>query len=90
MSEEFGPWITHDGAGRPVAPGTIVMVEVECITGLVKQTVQPAGSAPVSAWVWSAFGASSVWRVLRYRIKKPRGLTILEEVANSVREPVDA
>lgn len=87
LTNEFGPWVKHDGLGRPVSAGTVVEVEVECITGLVKRSIGMAGNGGGSAWDWSAFGDSTPWRVLKYRVRKPRGIDILELL---VADPLEA
>lgn len=76
MADEWGPWIEHDDGGVPagVYPTTIVMVDFgDAIVG------------PIAA-------GDGDWHcphdpVLRYRIRKPKGLTILEEIIADIPAP---
>ena len=78
---EWGPWIEHDGNGCP-CKGMFVHVvfqdehEWECI----------AGSFGGQSWDWT----TGCTRIVRYRIRKPRGLTILEDLLENLPESVDA
>ncbi len=95
MSEEWGPWIEHDGGPCPVPVGTICHAiyrspEYDLSLWLKDHpNVIDVGSDWVIAF---AIGNSSVWAryVVRYRIRKPRGLTILEELLVNLPERVDA
>lgn len=92
MSEEWGPWIEHDGNGCPCR-GQIVMVEFD--TGEVagpavagcKFSAYPG--IPDGSWRWSNADIFRIYRILRYRIRKPRGLTILESILADLPEKVD-
>lgn len=92
MSEEWGPWIEHDGKGCP------------CLGMYVHRIADKPGYNPelgrsvtelvgivehVGPWIW---GNPMYVRVLRYRIRKPRGLTILEKLIADIPQPakVDA
>ena len=90
MGDEWGPWIEHDGLGVP-----------ECVVGVVCQAV--AGNGMVveairrgppgpgrNSWTWPYADEAMVQRIIRYRTRKPRGLTIIEEIAQGIREPEDA
>lgn len=64
--------------------------------GTVKVCVASGGGSwiygdpdDMSTWSPTARGGRAV-PIIRYRIRKPKGLTMLEEVARGVREPVDA
>lgn len=100
MTEQWGPWIAHDGAApRGCRRGDVVWFQFYC--GQVDRSPDPLTlSAP--NWFWrrrkvrTGLFRSEVVPVcddpdyspiLRYRIKKPRGLTLLEEIARGVREP---
>ena len=80
--EECGPWIPHDGCGCPLPPGTIV--EVMCVDGfgLTMRHVSHVTGDPVSSWNWRF--APRLRRIVRYREKKPRGLTMLEECLRKI------
>lgn len=96
--EEWGPWIEHDGRGCPVPKGTlgeaelrdrrVVFFMAQCGTtnGGPGTKSQIAGSA----WSWGSSGPDyEECEVVRYRIRKPRGLTILENAMREI-ERVDA
>lgn len=94
MSEEWGPWIEHDGKGCPVKSGTIVMAECEGPIGIFR-IVEAQALANGEGWDWSLFGAIMLdgtlnSRVIRYRIRKPRGLIILEKIIADLPEEVVA
>jgi len=92
MSDEWGPWIEHDGKGCPCL-GMWAQTErygknfVHFSTD--GRILEPAN------WDWSRFGerlpcGTVVSKILRYRIRKPRGLTILESLLADLPERVDA
>lgn len=81
MSEEWGPWIEHDGKGCPCV-GALVNVQwcdSEYTTGI-------AGSAGGSGW---DVQKEPLMYVVRYRIRKPKGLTMLERVARDATAPIE-
>lgn len=96
--EEWGPWIEHDGSGCPVPMGYYVQCETKRpITGL------PPNYRKVSERIFEGrIGKHKLgendnswnWRkgnwIIRYRIRKPRGLTILESLLTDLPERVDA
>ena len=96
MTEEWGPWIDHDGTCCPVAAGTFV--EVRWQDGVVAKFIVPAevvALAPemTSCWHWAMWD----WRLLRthafvveYRIRRPRGMAVLACVLSDLPEQVDA
>lgn len=101
MSEEWGPWIEHDGKGQPVPTGTVGEAELRCgrvapfCAGLGSTRAGPYSPPKnyhgTSAWHWG--GKPRVYvgdEVIRYRIRKPRGLTILEGLLENMPEEVDA
>ena len=92
MSEEWGPWVEHDGGTCPVPVGTIVHLQYE---------------EPVPRWVAASYscewqpdgtiiaviliGSDQHWirtpdliTVLRYRVRKPKGLAICEHILRRV------
>jgi len=81
---EWGPWVTYGGDLSTVPRGMFVEAEAECVTGLIKLASGMAGGSVNSAWDWSAFGRRSVWRVLRYRVRKPRALRQLQEMIREI------
>lgn len=92
MSDEWGPWIEHDGRGCPVPTGTVVQgvgrdgsVEVWA-AGMV--AIHPNGLR--DGWSWRGSHFEHPLDVMRYRIRKPRGLLILESLLADLPEQVDA
>lgn len=99
MSDEWGPWIEHDGKGCPCR-GQIAHVVLKNANGVLMHGTDRRGRyvAP-GEWVGLVsppdHGGSWTWGngynpVLRYRIRKPRGLTILEGLLENLPEGVDA
>jgi len=100
MSEEWGPWIEHDGKGCPCPGNFVEMVVVHARFRVVTQTVLReweakycgvAGQNGGGSWNWANY--PELAKVVRYRIRKPRGMEILEEVLAKLpapKEPVDA
>lgn len=84
MSNEWGPWIEHDGKGCPCV-GQYVHVVVVNSYGFEKETFVIAGSQGGKSWDWR--NAPKYTRIIRYRIHKPRGLTILENLIADLPAP---
>ena len=94
MSDDvWGPWVDHDGMGCPCEGQ---YVQVECADGELTEGV--AGSKCrsegvnvhrgfLSAWYWPN-GTAEGKRIVRYRIRKPRGLAILQELIENLPAPV--
>lgn len=91
MSDEWGPWIEHDGKGCPCVGMFVHRIYerpgLDVKDGVVKSEkigfVRNSGSGN---WHWVRGYAP----VIRYRIRKPRGLTILESILADLPEKVDA
>lgn len=89
MSEEWGPWIEHDGSGVPVPRGTVC--HVVWLDG--DEAVEPIGGS--RCWKWSSYDRKG-WSdetyvpIIRYRIRKPLGLTILEGLLENLPDEVPA
>ncbi len=100
MTDQWGPWIDHDGAGCPVAIGTLGEMTGEShalsVYGSNVTTVYGDLSTAGQAWDWSQFGRPSlagngaVGKVLRYRVQRPRGLQILDAIIADLPVEVDA
>lgn len=95
MSDEWGPWIEHDGRGCPCV-GQYVHVRYKNPAGLFigpngELDADRAGAVGVASgspsWAWAPH-----WNpIIRYRIRKPRALKQLREIArNPERELEDA
>jgi len=87
MTDEWGPWIEHDGRGCPCL-GKVV----EAIDRRGFRDVFIAGTVlgmfavyidAVSAWTWSGHSDD----IILYRIRKPRGLTICEGILAGIKKP---
>ena len=90
MSEDqWGPWIEHDGKGCPcgIVAGDYMQAEYrdgELHAGRVNDATICAPN-----WIWpKPSGREFATDCIRYRIRKPRGLTILERVAQDVTAPI--
>lgn len=87
--EEWGPWIEHDGNGYPQS---VIghYVEGECAENWDHSRIVWRGASIVTgrfaatSWHWGKNGFTDV---IRYRIRKPRGLSILEQIARDVEAP---
>ena len=105
MSEEWGPWIEHDGSGCPCLGAYVQTVRAHKFGRFGPGgSVVPLGNgtALVEGWIrepanwdWSMFGktlpnGTVATKVLSYRIRKPKGLTILEGLLTNLPEEVDA
>lgn len=87
MSDEWGPWIEHDGKGCPCV-GDWVRAELRCGSELEGRAGSECSAAgiptyhPESRWMWTHYPRDG--EIIRYRIRKPRGLTILHEILREV------
>ena len=90
MSDEWGDWHAHDGNRCPLPDGTYVQA-VEADDGSFEGIVEkrPTRFGEVNVWDWADCAAQSVWeyRVIAYRIRKPRGLVILETLLADLPAP---
>lgn len=90
MADNWGPWIEHNGKGCP------------CV-GMVAEVVFAYDKLPMcyvvrggASWFWLSpdIRGTSITRcgrlanpIVRYRIRKPRGMAILESILADVTEP---
>lgn len=82
MTEEWGPWIEHDGKGCPCV-GMMVEVVRRYISGDEDAAIGIA-YLPAQSWDW---GNAPKWaRILRYRIRKPKGMSVLEGILKDVED----
>lgn len=90
MDDQWGPWIEHDLGGCPVQDGQIVEIHCRYDVDLEDQGIVTMGR-DYSTHYWSMADLTAVaWLkktgerlgILRYRVRKPRGLTLLENIAN--------
>lgn len=88
MSEEWGPWIEHDGRGCPpeICVGKFMQAKYrngKLHGGLIRSTILNAPN-----WFWpKRSGKIFDTDCMEYRIRKPKGLTILEEIAQGIKQP---
>ncbi len=87
MAEEWGPWIEHDGKTVPVPVGTVCWV----LNGKGREgslRVEDHG-VPEDCFIWGSL-APQWWdhRILSYRIRRPRALLQLIEIAANLPAPV--
>ncbi|QLB38273.1 hypothetical protein phiGT1_61 [Sulfitobacter phage phiGT1] len=83
--ENWGPWIEHDGNPSPLPEGIWVDVKF-------RAPPEPYQFNPFNN---GAFSQDIVWHwadenddVLRYRTRKPLGLTMLEAIASDTTTPI--
>jgi hypothetical protein len=79
MSDEWGPWIDHDGNGYPVQAGTLVQA-INRVGSIYSARVMHQNPS-FNAWDWSSCPNWPSFHVMRYRTRNPRGLIILQEIA---------
>lgn len=88
MSDEFGPWTPYRGEG--FLPGVKIGMIVQ-IKGVIDG--EPVTSEPRvvdDQIMFSRIVIGPGEELWAYRIKKPRGLTILQGIARDVTVPEDA
>lgn len=107
MSEEWGPWIEHDGASVSgmIPQGAVLNILSINTGGITAGDIDgPIGlEFPGFFWRWkrvkTGWFRSEVRRVcddpsyapvVLYRIRKPRGMTILENLLADLPEKVDS
>ena len=80
-SEEWGPWIEHDGRGYPSdVIGAFCQVFAICRNRGEFGPCEPfkCMGRYVCGGSWNWDNHPGTTKITRYRIRKPRGLTILE------------
>lgn len=82
---EWGPWIEHDGRKFPYGEMVPVIVEIQTEVPDESKIVEGHSGDCMGAWLRVILGRPYI---LRYRIRKPKGLTILRDILREVeREP---
>lgn len=94
MSEEWGPWIDHDGKGCPCV-GQFFHGELDIrsyrdenprvsVLSNGKEVMGFAGGG--ASWFWDGWPEP---KIIRYRIRKPRALSQLQQMIRELEgEPV--
>lgn len=87
----WGPWIEHDHSGIPVPVGTIVHRVFEMpVNFMFGEAVKNPTDEHISriepneflSWFGGgSFGRHKIPAIIRYRVRKPAGLTALERIA---------
>ena len=92
MSEEWGPWIEHDGARIPTEfrVGDVVQLLSENNETGNLDLSPPKVVLPEDFVRYNWFWGESSHDVLRYRVRKPRALLDLIEMVENLPEQVDA
>ena len=91
MSDEWGPWVEHDGKGCPVGAGIRLRVRWQ---DLETTFYEEGWSHDLldEAWDWSCFGhvnrnGQVIGRILAYSIRKPRALQQLIDLVENLPAP---
>ena len=84
QQDEWGPWIDHDGRGCPVV-GMVIEFHCKFYGGEEEKHIGRVSRRFASSMVWRSPHA---FDFLRYRIRKPRGMAILEQALQA--QEVDA
>lgn len=90
MADNWGPWLDHNGHGCPCR-GQYVRMQFERIAlhpnGKESDEAEGiAGEHGGDSWDWTKPGCN----IIRYRIRKPRGMVVLERLTANLPEKVDA
>ena len=87
--EEWGPWIEHDGKGCPCVGQVVQVATVVNLLG--EEKTHPAMTAMGGpSWHWAKTCLPpNVWQhIIRYRIRRPKGMAILENLIADLPAPV--
>lgn len=103
MSDDlWGPWIDHDGKGCPCRGAMVESVDacgvamihiaggisVDPVTGELRASYVNEASCDLWDWAECASWRRYDARIVRYRVKRPRGLTILKKLIENLPAPV--
>lgn len=83
---EWGPWIEHDGKGCQVPVG--IICETQHQDG--SSDIGPSCGHNNSGWSWYVVVTLGrpQWKVIRYRVRKPRALKQLRDMVENLPAPV--
>lgn len=88
MADQWGPWIEHDGRGCPDVVGLMLEVKVARDADLPPAEAGDCDSSFSRPWLWALMPWP--YRVVAYRIRKPRGMVVLESLLADLPERVGA
>lgn len=86
MDEEWGPWIEHDGSGCPCVGEFTHVVYVDLVE---EKGISKGGES----WYWCDVSDTNGWShdgiyyytpITHYRIRKPKGMAILNAILREV------
>jgi hypothetical protein len=81
-------WITHDGKGCPCV-GWMVQARWKSSDGTLRATASDGMETFIAeggkSWYWGKIGYAPI---ILYRVRKPKGLTMLEELLEKLPETV--
>lgn len=88
---EWGPWIKHDGKGCQCVGQMVEAVVLVNRLGDLKN-IGPFIAKGRESWTWKLhrLPVNEFARIIRYRIRKQRGMTILESLLENLPQEVDA
>jgi hypothetical protein len=91
MSDEWGPWVEHDGKGCPVEDGIRMLIRWEDCFRVFEEEVW-SQELLAEAWDWSCFlhvdlSGHVIGRILAYRTRKPRALQQLIDLVENLPVP---
>jgi len=92
VSGEWGPWVEHDGKGCPCV-GLWVKAVLEGVPGRFFEAEGEAADEGCWRWVnWHSVAPDALRtsRLIRYRIRKPKGMAVLEGILAGLRDGIDA
>ena len=95
MDEEWGPWIDHDGKSCPWGQVVRAVFRYSCGREELRGPFV-AGNMGGTSWFWGDYLNRDSWSssaggklstpAIRYQIKKPKGLSLLEEILAEVKD----
>lgn len=91
---EWGPWIEHDGSGQPASVRGKMIRVINAGGGVIEVIASPIPPMDfqINCWDWADCDSKGdPWaKVISYRIRKPRGMAILESLLADLPQEVDA
>lgn len=98
MNEDWGAWIEHDMLGiKPFGAVVYYQIEYGSPSGAVVGVAERISETPSRRTKGGhkddysmTLGQVRYWVVIRYRVRKPKGLKILEALLQDLPESVDA